>query len=64
VSQDDEPSPEAPYIITVTWAVGDTVLVDYPDLNPWEARVALKQALGQLRLDAAADEEPAEEEEQ
>jgi len=52
---DDDPAPDAPYTITVTWTVGDALVVDYANLNPWEARAALEEAVAVVR--AVEDEE-------
>jgi hypothetical protein len=52
---DDEPSPEVPYTITLTWAVGDALVVTYPDLNHWEARAALEEAVEIVRAEEQAD---------
>lgn len=57
----DELSPEAPYTVTITWAIGDSLVVSYPDLMPWEARAVLEEAIEQVRADAALDSESIEE---
>lgn len=52
---DDEPAPEAPYTITVTWTIGDALVVEYDHLQPWEARAALEEAVDVVS--AVMDEE-------
>lgn len=55
---EDETAPQVPpYTITLTWTVGDSLLVDYPELQPWEARSALEAAIEQVRADERVDEE-------
>ena len=29
--------PALPYTLTITWTVGDALVLSYPDLQPWEA---------------------------
>jgi len=60
MSEQDERVPDVPFVITVTWAPGDSLLLDYPDLEPWEARAALEQAVEQTRIDEAQDREEQE----
>ena len=60
MSQDDEPSPEVPYTITLTWAVGDALVVVYPDLNHWEARAALEEAVEVVRAEEQVEREETE----
>jgi hypothetical protein len=49
-----------PFTITITWAPGDSVVVDYPRLLPWEAHMLLEQA--QVAIEDAEVEEPVEHE--
>jgi len=60
MSQDDEPSPEVPYTITLTWSVGDALVVSYPDLNHWEARAALEEAVEVVRAEEQVEREETE----
>jgi hypothetical protein len=53
---------EPPYTITVTWAVGDSLVVSHPELQPWEARAALEAAIEAV-IDADEDEDAEEKEE-
>jgi hypothetical protein len=58
---DPEPVPDSPpYTVTVTWSVGDALVVDYPDLHPWEARAVLEEAIEMVRLDENSDREDEE----
>jgi hypothetical protein len=53
----DEPAPAPPYTLTITWTVGDALVLSYPDLQPWEARAVLEEALEQTFADERADTE-------
>ena len=52
-----EVTPSPPYTLTIMWTVGDALVVDYPDLQPWEARAALEEALEMVCADERADTE-------
>jgi len=60
VSDPDERPPDYPFTVTVTWSVGDALLIDYPDLLPWEARAVLEEAIEQIRADMQSDSESEE----
>lgn len=47
----------APFIVTISWAVGDSLEVDCGDLEGWEAIAVLEQAAETIR---DADREDAE----
>jgi hypothetical protein len=48
-----------PYVVTITWTVGDSLEVDCGDLEGWEAVALLEQAAEVIR-DAERSEAEAE----
>jgi hypothetical protein len=62
---DDDRAPVfLPYVVTITWTVGDSLEVDCGDLEGWEAIALLEQAAETVRdaerSDAEAEGEDAE----
>ena len=53
----------APFVVTISWAVGDSLEVDCGDLEGWEAIAVLEQAAETIReaerADVATDDEEA-----
>jgi hypothetical protein len=53
-----------PYVVTITWTVGDSLEVDCGDLEGWEAVALLEQAAETIRdaerAEAEAEGEDAE----
>lgn len=41
--------------IVITWTVGDSLTVDSGDLDEWEARAALEQAIELITSDVETD---------
>jgi hypothetical protein len=60
VSDQDEPAPDVPYVLTISWSIGDSLVLEYPDLLPWEARAVLEEAIEQIRADMQSDSESEE----
>ena len=54
----------SPFVVTISWAVGDSLEVDCGDLEGWEAIAVLEQAAEVIRdaerSDAEAEGEDAE----
>jgi len=61
---DDRAPDFTPYVVTITWTVGDSLEVNCGDLQSWEAIAALEQAAEIIReaesADAQAEGEEAE----
>jgi hypothetical protein len=49
----------APYVVTITWTVGDSLYVDCGELEGWEVLMLLEQA-GEVIRDAERSEAEAE----
>jgi hypothetical protein len=66
VNEDQDRAPNLPPLtITITWVVGDTVIIEYENLQPWEVAAVLRLAAGQVEDEQydTEDEEEDEEEE-
>lgn len=65
MSDDFDRAPASPpYVVTISWTVGDSLYVDCGDLEGWEAMALLEQAREVIqdaeRADAEAEGEDAE----
>jgi len=64
MSFDDQAPAFLPYVVTITWTVGDSLEVDCGDLEGWEAIALLEQAAETIReaehSEAEAEGEDAE----
>jgi hypothetical protein len=64
VNPDERPPDSPPYVVTISWSVGDSLYVDCGDLEGWEAMALLEQAREVIqdaeRADAEAEGEDAD----
>jgi hypothetical protein len=64
MNPDERPPDSPPYVVTISWSVGDSLYVDCGDLEGWEAMALLEQAREVIqdaeRADAEAEDEDAE----
>ena len=44
MNPDERPPDSPPYVVTISWTVGDSLYVDCGDLEGWEAMALLEQA--------------------
>ena len=62
MSDEEDRAPAfSPFVLTVTWTVGDSIFVDYGDLEPWEAAAAFDAAARMARADDDAESNTEEE---
>jgi hypothetical protein len=60
MSEDFDRAPASPpYVVTISWAIGDSLTVDCGDLESWEVLMLLEQAAETIR-DAERAESEAE----
>lgn len=58
---DDEAAPDSAYVVSVTWYIGDALLIEYPDLQPWEAIAVLEEAISTIKAEERETESDREE---
>lgn len=61
MSDDDRAPNFPPFIVTISWTVGDSLEVDCGDLEGWEAIAVLEQAAETIRDADRADAEATDE---
>jgi hypothetical protein len=60
VNPDERPPDSPPYVVTISWSVGDSLYVDCGDLEGWEAMALLEQAAETIRDAEQAEQAAAE----
>jgi hypothetical protein len=59
MNPDERPPDSPPYVVTISWSVGDSLYVDCGELEGWEVLMLLEQAAETIR-DAERAESEAE----
>jgi hypothetical protein len=60
VNGQDQAPASPPYVVTISWTVGDSLCVDCGDLEGWEVLMLLEQAAETIRDAEQAEQAEAE----